>query len=257
MKKLFLSVIIPCYNEERNIRLGALENVAHFLNKKDYSWEVILVDDGSTDESGILLKDFVSEHDKFSILGNKHQGKAAAVTSGILAAKGEIILFTDLDQATPINQLDILLPYFNKGYDLVIGSRNNRRKGAPFFRLAMARGFMMLRNLILDLGIKDTQCGFKAFTKKAVLDIFPRLQVFHQQRQVSGSTVTAGFDVELLFLAKIRGYKILELPVEWHYQETRNVSPFKDSIEGLLDLLYIRWNSIRGAYNKAINDPKS
>jgi dolichyl-phosphate beta-glucosyltransferase len=250
MSKLYLSVVIPCFNEERNIRLGALENVAHFLSKKKFSWEIILVNDGSSDESVKLIKDFIKDHRNILLLNRNHQGKAAAVTAGMLRAEGEIILFTDLDQATPINQIDIILPYFSQDHDIVIGSRNNQRRGAPIFRLAMARGFMMLRNLILNLGIKDTQCGFKVFKRNCAYDIFPRLKVFNLKRKNKSSTVTAGFDVELLYIAKLFGYKIKEVPVEWHYQETRHVSPIKDSLEGVADLVKIRLNTIKGIYNK-------
>lgn len=250
MKNIYLSVVIPCYNEERNIRLGALENVAHYLDKKKWQYEVIIVDDGSTDESSYLVKQFIRDHPKFKLLQCSHEGKAGALINGVLAASGEIILFSDLDQATPIYELDALIPYFKKGFQVVIGSRNNKRKGAPLFRLAMARGFMILRNIILNLGIADTQCGFKAFTKEAAFGLFSRLKFFWKKRQVKGSTVTAGFDVELLYLAKILGLKIAEVPVEWHYQETRHINPFKDSWEGFWDLLKIRWNSLRGVYNR-------
>jgi len=243
-----LSVIIPCYNEERNLRLGALENVAHFLNKKNYFWEAIIVDDGSTDESRRLVKDFIVEHPKFKLIERSHQGKAATVIAGVLTSWGKYILFTDLDQATPINQLDKLMPFFSKGYDMVIGSRNTKRRGAPLLRRTMAFGFILLRNLILNLGIRDTQCGFKIFTDQAAKNIFPKLKLYDLKRSAHGSTVTAGFDVEILYLAKHMRYKIAEVPVEWHYQETRHVNPLKDSIEGLQDLIKIRRNEISGAY---------
>jgi len=248
MIKTEISIIIPCYNEERNIRLGALEKVAHFLEKRKINYEVIIVDDGSTDDTRNLIKKIIVDHPKFHLLIKHHQGKAAAVIAGLLAAKKEYVLFTDMDQATPIDQLDLLLPWFTKGYDVVIGSRNRNRKGAPFFRLAMARGFMVLRNLILNLGIKDTQCGFKSFKKKVAIDVIPRLLVYNPKRSIQGSTVTAGFDVEFLYIAKLLGYKIAEVPVEWHYQETRHINPFKDSLEGLIGLLKIRLNSIKGLY---------
>ena len=121
MSDIYLSVIIPCFNEERNIRLGALENVTHFLSQKDYSWEVVIVDDGSSDDSRKLVNQFIAEHKRFSLTARKHQGKAAAVTAGVLRASGRYILFTDLDQATPISQVDKLLPLFAKGYGIVIG----------------------------------------------------------------------------------------------------------------------------------------
>lgn len=248
MDKLHLSIVIPCYNEERNIRLGALESVAHFMNKKTYNWEVVIVDDGSKDKSISLINDFIKEHKHFRLIVNKHQGKADTVTTGILAACGSYILFTDLDQATPINQIDLLVPWFDKGYGVVIGSRNENRRGAPILRLAMARGFMLLRDLMLDLGISDTQCGFKGFSKKASIDIFKHLRIYGKGKHMTGSTVTAGFDVELLFIAKRLGYKIKEVPVDWHYQETRHVNPIKDSLLGLIDLIKIRLNDVRGIY---------
>lgn len=248
MKNIYLSIVIPCYNEERNLRLGALEKVAHFLAKKKFPWEVIIVDDGSSDSSVDLIDNFIKEHEHFRLVKNPHQGKAATVVKGVKKALGKYVLFTDLDQATPIDQLDKLMPWFEKGYDLTIGSRNTKRKGAPFLRRTMAIGFIFLRNLLLNLDIADTQCGFKAFTKTAVLDIFSRLEVYGSRQQAIGSTVTAGFDVELLYIAKKLGYKIKEVPVEWHYQETRRVNPIKDSWEGLADLVRIRWNSISRAY---------
>lgn len=248
---MYLSIIIPCYNEERNIRLGALEKVAHYLEKQRYRWECIIVDDGSRDQSIRLIEQFCHDHKHVSLMKRQHQGKAAAVTAGMLAAKGEQVLFTDLDQATPMEEIEKLLPKIDSGADIVIGSRKGVRHGAPITRRAMARGFMILRNIILDLGIEDTQCGFKLFTRKAAADVFPRLQVFQSSTSSrSGSTVTAGFDVELLFISKQRGYKITEVPVEWHYQETRHVNPLKDSWESLLDLVRIRLNSMRGVYAK-------
>lgn len=220
--------------------MGALEKVNSYLVQQKYNWEAIVVDDGSRDDSIVLLKKFIKQNRKFRLIQRKHQGKAGAVTAGVLDAAGQYILFTDLDQATPIDQLEKLFPYFNKGFDLVIGSRNNRRQGAPLLRLAMARGFMILRNLILDLGFRDTQCGFKAMSRQVSRYLFPRLKVFSPTRKASGSTVTAGFDIELLYLAKKTGFKIAEVPVEWHYQETRNINPLKDSWESLLDLIRIR-----------------
>jgi glycosyltransferase involved in cell wall biosynthesis len=248
MKKIFLSVVIPCFNEARNIRLGVLDKLYFYFQKQKYAWEVIFVDDGSTDESTKLINSFIKGRKNFILIKRPHQGKAGAVSAGVLKAKGEIVLFSDFDQATPINQIEKFFPWFEKGFDVVIGSRKDQRKGAPFLRKAMAKGFMLLRNLILDLKITDTQCGFKAFRLKAANGIIPKLQVFNLKRSAFGSTVSAGYDIELLYLAKIKGYKIHEIPVEWHYQETRHVNPVKDSLESLTDLVRIKINAISGKY---------
>ncbi|KKW10267.1 MAG: Glycosyl transferase family 2 [Microgenomates group bacterium GW2011_GWC1_49_7] len=154
MKNLKLSVVIPAYNEETNIRLGALDKVSRYLEKQSYPWEAIIVDDGGSDGTPELLNAFAKANrglpagrQGFSIIHNPHQGKAATVITGMLAARGEIVLFTDLDQATPITELANVLPWFEKGFDVVIGSRNSTRAGAPFTRRIMARGFMILRSL--------------------------------------------------------------------------------------------------------------
>lgn len=246
---LKLSVVIPSYNEETNIRLGALDKVARFLEQKQYAWEVIVVDDGSTDASRELLDAFSKHNKGFTIIHNHHQGKAATVLSGMMFAKGEIVLFTDLDQATPIEEIDQLLPWFEKKFDVVIGSRNNQREGAPILRRIMARGFMFLRTVLLGLsGIKDTQCGFKAFRQSVVRNLSSKLKLYKNSKDVRGSMVTAGFDLELLYVAKVLGFAIKEVPVEWHYVDTRRVNPLKDSLQGLIDIIRIRRNAQKGMY---------
>ncbi len=249
MKQIYLSVVIPAYNEETNIRLGALDKVAAYLREQGFTWEVVIVNDGSTDSTKKLLEEFTKKNRGFSFINNPHQGKAATVITGMLAAAGDIVLFSDLDQATPIAELEKVLPWFEKGFDVVIGSRNSRREGAPVLRRIMARGFMLLRSLLLGLrGIADTQCGFKAFRREVAHDIFGQLKLYGSQHQVVGSMVTAGFDIEVLYLAKNQGYRIAEVPVEWHYVETRRVNPFKDSWQGFMDILKIRFNAWRGIY---------
>jgi len=251
MRDLFLSIVIPAYNEETNIRLGALDKVIRYLEHQQYTWEVIVVDDGSTDATARLLNEFKRSNAGITTIRNPHQGKAATVTTGVLKARGTIVLFTDLDQATPIREVEKLLPWFDKGDDVVIGSRNSRREGAPLWRRVMARGFMMLRSLLLGLsGISDTQCGFKAFRRHVAHDLFSRLQIYGHLEEVSGSMVKAGFDIEVLFLALKRGYKIREVPVEWHYVETRRVRPFTDSWQAVIDLVRIRINDVRGSYDR-------
>lgn len=250
MSKPYISVVIPCFEEMKNLRKGVLDKVDSFLTRKKISFEVIVVDDGSTDGSQEFIRKFSKEHKEFKLIENPHLGKAGAVTTGVLAALGEYVLFTDMDQATPIEEIDNLLPFFEQGYNVVIGSRNRDRKGSPLFRIIMARANMILRSLIVGLkGITDTQCGFKIFEQKAAQVLFKKVyDLHHGFKVVKGSSVQPGFDVELLYLARIHGYRIKEVPVEWLYVETRRVSPIKDSIFGLRDLLVIKKNAILGKY---------
>lgn len=243
-----MSIVVPCYNEEKNLRKNLLSSVARYLQKQKYSYEVLVVDDGSSDQSVNLIEDFVKENPDFILVKNPHQGKAGTVIAGMLKAKGKYVLFSDLDQSTPINELEKILPWL-KNYEVVIGSRSGERKGAPLVRLIIARGFMVLRTLILGLsGITDTQCGFKAFRREVAQKIFGQLKLYGKQKTISGAMVTAGFDIEVLFLAKKLGYKIKEVPVDWHYVDTRRVSPIKDSWQGFWDLVKIRLNDLRGFY---------
>ena len=249
MKEIFLSVIIPSYDEIGNLRNGVLDAVVKFLDSKKYSYEIIVVDDGSKDGSDTFVQQYAKKHSEISLLKNNHQGKAGAVTAGMLKAKGKYVLFTDMDQATPIEEITKLLPFFDEGYDIVIGSRSGR-KGAPWTRIMMAKSMVLLRTCIVGLhGLHDTQCGFKMFTREAAQKLFKRMYELHNGfRNISGSNVTAGFDVELLYLGQKMGYTIKEVPVQWRYVETRRVSPLKDSIQGVMSLLAIRWSRTRGKY---------
>ncbi len=251
MRKIFLSVVIPSYDEMANLQKGVLDKVEHFLSKKNYSYEVIVVDDGSTDGSVEFVRKFSSNNPNFKLIENSHLGKAGAVTAGVLNSKGDYVLFTDMDQATPIEEVDKLLPFFNSGYDIVVGSRKSQRKGAPWTRILMAKGMISLRTFLVGLnGISDTQCGFKIFKKQVAQKLFSRINKLHNNfKKVSGSNVSAGFDVELLYLAQKIGYKIKEVPVSWLYVETRRVNPIKDSIEGFMDLLRIKAKALRGEYD--------
>jgi dolichyl-phosphate beta-glucosyltransferase len=169
----------------------------------------------------------------------------------MLQAKGEYRLFTDMDQATPIEEVDKLLPFLeSKEYDVVIGSRDSERKGAPAIRLFISMCSVILRKYIVGLReISDTQCGFKMFTGSATEDIFSRYKKLkHGFEKIKGTAITFGSDIELLYLAKKHGYKIKEVQVEWLHVETRRVNPVKDSIQGVLDLIRIRRNILAGKY---------
>lgn len=251
MKQLYLSVIIPCYDEMANLQKGVLDKINHFLKKKKISYEVIIVDDGSKDGSVAFIQKFVKENPHFSLIQNPHYGKAGAVTTGILKATGEYRLFTDMDQATPIEEVDKLLPYLeSKKYDIAIGSRNTTRKGAPWIRLFISRSAIILRKQIIGMpDISDTQCGFKLFTGKAADTVFTKFKKLkHGFTQITGTAITFGLDIELLYLAEQNKYKVKEVPVEWLHVETRRVNPINDSLQGILDLLRIKRNIIEGKY---------
>jgi len=251
MASLYLSIVIPSFNELANLQKGILEKVKNYLEEEKINFEVIVVDDGSDDGSREFVEKFASKHKQFRLLTNSHMGKAGAVTAGVLEAKGDYVLFADMDQATPIEELSKLLPYGSSGYDIVIGSRSGTRRGAPWTRRLMSGGMMTLRSILVGFPeIKDTQCGFKLFSKRAAHDIFSKIKSIHNGfKSIKASSVTPGFDVELLYIGSKLGYKIKEVPVAWLFVETRRVSPIRDSIDGLTDLMRIRLNITKGIYN--------
>ncbi len=248
---IYLSVIIPCYDEMANLQKGVLDKIDHFLTTKNASFEVIIVDDGSKDGSIEFIEKFVKDNSHFTLIKNPHYGKAGAVTTGMLIATGEYRLFTDMDQATPIEEVNKLLPFVeSKKFDVAIGSRNTVRKGAPFERLFISKGSIILRKYMIGMReLSDTQCGFKLFTGIATDDIFSRYKKLkHGFTKIKGTAITFGADIELLYLAKQRGYKIKEVPINWLHVETRRVNPIRDSITGVLDLVTIKKNILAGLY---------
>jgi len=231
-----------------NLQKGVLDKVENYLSRQDYEFEVIIVDDGSNDGSCEFAKEFANNNKNVRLIENNHTGKAGAVTTGMLSAKGDYILFTDMDQATPIQELSKLIP-FTRDFDIVMGSRS-RRKDAPWSRQIMSKSQVLLRKIIVGLPLlHDTQCGFKLFSKKAASEIFSEIQkIHHGYSTIHGSSVTSGFDVELLYIGQKNGYTIKEVPVNWLYVESRRVSPLRDSVGGVIDLIRIRRNIMKGKY---------
>jgi len=248
-EKPHLTVIVPAYNEEPNFKRGALDEVPKYLEKQDYSYETLIVDDGSDDNTAKLGEAFAKKYQNTRIIKNPHQGKAETVKTGVQEAKGELILFTDFDQATPLSEVEKLLPHFPQ-FDIVIGSRQlpgAKREKEPFYRHLMGLVFNLVVQFIAVRGIWDTQAGFKCFKGDVAKKLFAMLKVYGKGKQVKGALVTA-FDVELLFLAKKHGYKIKEVPIIWHHVSTSRVSPIKDSLRMLRDVIKIRINDLRGTY---------
>ena len=247
--KPHLSVIIPAYNEEPNFKKGAIDEVPKYLEAQDYSYEVLIVDDGSDDKTADLAEAFAKKHSNIRVIKNPHQGKAETVKTGVQEARGELILFTDFDQATPLAEVEKLLPHFPQ-FDIVIGSRQlpgAKREKEPFHRHLMGLVFNLIVQAIAIRGIWDTQAGFKCFKNEVAKELFGQLKVYGKGKKVQGALVTA-FDVELLFIAKKRGYKIKEVPIIWHHVATSGVSPLKDSMRMFRDVLKVRLNDLKGVY---------
>ena len=248
--KLRISLIIPCYNEEANIQKGVLDKIGNYTKNNHFFREVLIVDDGSTDQTKKLIKkEYLSVFPKFELIENPHQGKAFALIKGIEKAKGEYVMFTDIDLATPIEEAKKLIKKIDGRNKIIIGSRSRERKNAPLLRKVMALGFILLRNLIIGLhGIKDTQCGFKIFRREEALKIIKKLRIFKKGQRIKNSSVTAGFDLEFLFLAKKLHFKIIETPVSWQHVETKNVNFIRDSLETLRDILKIKLLELQDKY---------
>lgn len=242
-----LSVVIPAYNEAANLGSGSLDQVYEYLKDQKYSYEVLIIDDGSKDKTAELIEQQIKNKPGFRLIRNPHGGKALTVISGMLQTKGEISVFTDMDQATPIDQIEKFFPKFEEGYDIVIGSRHGR-KGAPLARKLAAWSFASLRNIIVGLPYQDTQCGFKAFNQASIRAVFPVMQEIWEEKKASGAAVNAGFDVETLFIAKKKGFKVAEVPVNWRHVGSERVQIISDGIDAIKDMLRMRRNELQGKY---------
>ncbi|TAK25761.1 MAG: glycosyltransferase [Chloroflexota bacterium] len=245
------SIVIPCFNEEANLRSGCLERVAEYLADASDIAEILVVDDGSADASREIIIAVAARHRRVRLLAEPHRGKAGAVIAGINAAGGDFVLFTDMDQATPIEEIAKIRPKIDQGFDIVVGSRAGRA-GAPMVRKLMASGFSLIRGLILDLGgVRDTQCGFKALRADVARRVCANLRIYRPDiQQARGAAVTAGFDAELLYVARRIGARVAEVPVTWHYVGTRRVHPIRESWRGIKGLLAIRLAAARGEYDR-------
>lgn len=240
-----LSVVLPAYNEEARIERG-LDAVLAFLSDDGIGGEVLVVDDGSADRTAELVRARAAEDSRLRLIElPENRGKGAAVRTGMLAAEGEFVLFTDVDQSTPIQEWRRLRASFDAGNDVVIGSREvagaRRIVPQPWYRRAMGYVFMELRGLLVLPGFIDTQCGFKAFRRAAAQEVFSR-------SRLDGFC----FDVELLVVALHRGYSVAEVPIAWTDDPGSKVNPLLDPLLMLRDLVRIRLNRARGAYGAPV-----
>lgn len=242
MEKYHLSVIIPAYNEEKRLP-KTLKDINEYLKRQNYSYEIIVVSDGSKDRTCEIVEELKSKIDNLKLICEKvNRGKGYGVKIGMIQAKGKYRLFTDADNSTPLNQIEKFWPEFEKGADIVIGSRD--LKGAildppqPLFRRFVGECFKYFRKIIVGLWeIEDTQCGFKCFKAEAAEKIFPKCKIER-----------FAFDPEILIIAKKLGYKIKEVPVYWKNDPKSKVK-LKSMIKMGIDLLKIRWNLITKKYD--------
>lgn len=250
-----LSIIIPCYNEENNLKRGVLQEVEDFLSQQKFKYEVIVCNDKSTDNSLSLVKKFVQTRPQFRVLNLPKGGKAGAIWGGIQNAKYEVVLLTDMDQSTPLKEVLKFFPYFDKKYDVVIGSRGHHREGNSILRKLGSRVFMTARNFLLRTNIADTQCGFKAIKTDLAKAIFPKLAVIKNVQGRSGWRVTA-YDVEMLLIAQKQGSRIKEVEVVWRNIDTSttkgdaNARYVNESKEMALEVWRIFVNNLKGVYDK-------
>jgi dolichyl-phosphate beta-glucosyltransferase len=237
------SIIIPAYNE--GARVGAtLEKVLAHVAKLGWDAEIIAVDDGSRDNTVEIIRGYAEKNPRLRLLQNPgNRGKGYSVRNGMLHAQGELLLFSDADLSAPIEEADKLFGAIAGGADIAIGSRWLRRdlqtQRQPFYRQIFGRIFNLMLRVTLGLTFKDTQCGFKAFTRDAAMQIFP-LQKIERW----------GFDPELLYLARKLKFKVAEVPVEWAHSEGTRISPLRDGTRMFLEMLKIRWNAITGKYDR-------
>jgi glycosyltransferase involved in cell wall biosynthesis len=240
-----ISIVIPAYNESARIE-NALERVLCCVAQKGWDAEVLVVDDGSTDDTAAIVHRWMTQHPRLNLVQNPgNRGKGYSVRNGLLQAAGDVVLFTDADLSAPMEEAQRLLDAIDDGADVAIGSRwmdrTRQTTHQPLYRQFFGRCFNWVTRTVIGLPFKDTQCGFKAFKRSAAQVIF-RLQTIERW----------GFDPEILFIARKLRYVIREVPVTWGHDERSRMSYLRDGLKMLQDMAKIRTNSVAGRYDKAI-----
>lgn len=241
------SIVIPAYNE--SARIGqALTEVLRTLDEKQWDAEVIVVNDGSSDNTAAIIEAFATRDRRVRLLENpRNCGKGFSVRNGLLHAAGSIVMFTDADLSAPMEEAERLFAAIRDGADVAIGSRWLERSRQtihqPLYRQIFGRCFNMVTRMVMRLPFADTQCGFKAFRRAAAQTVF-QLQRIERW----------GFDPEILFIALKRGYSVREVPVTWGHDERSRISYLRDGLKMLEELIYVRWNSLIGVYDRNVRD---
>jgi glycosyltransferase involved in cell wall biosynthesis len=240
------SIVIPAFNEAARIP-ATLASVVECLRTRGWDAEVVVVNDGSTDATADLVREFARTAPEVRLLENPgNRGKGYSVRSGLLQAQGDVVMFTDADLSAPIEEAERLFAAIAAGADIAIGSRwlekGRQTHRQPLYRQFFGRCFNAVTRFVMGLQFADTQCGFKAFTRIAAQTVF-QLQTIERW----------GFDPEILFIALKRGYHIAEVPVSWAHDARTRMSYLRDGIRMLEDIAVIRWNAITGHYRKQID----
>ena len=244
------SIVIPAYNE--GTRLGAtLEKVLAYVRAQGWDAEIVVVNDGSRDNTADLVRGFAAKNAALRLVENPgNRGKGYSVRNGMLNARGQLILFSDADLSSPIEEAPKLFQALESGADIAIGSRwlrvETQTQRQPLHRQLFGRIFNLLLRTILGLKFKDTQCGFKAFKRQAVQAIFPLQRIERW-----------GFDPEILFLARKFGFKVQEVSVAWAHRDGTSINPLVDGFRMFLEMLHVRWYDLTGKYDEGTPAPQA
>jgi dolichyl-phosphate beta-glucosyltransferase len=242
MEPVSYSLVIPAYNESERIK-SSLQKIVDFLGEQRIFAEVLVINDGSRDDTADVVREFAARYSYIRLIENPgNRGKGYSVRNGMLQATGDIVLFTDADLSAPITEAPKLFAEIQKGTDVAFGSRwlvaKMQTERQSIMRQIAGRMYNILMRVLLGLKYKDTQCGFKAFNRRAVDTLFTRQRIERW-----------GFDVELLFLAQKFRLKIVEVPVEWAHDDRSKINPLLDGIKMFGEMLSIRWNGLTGKYS--------
>jgi dolichyl-phosphate beta-glucosyltransferase len=237
----FFSIIIPAHNEEKRLP-GTLDQIFHFLAGQSFTYEVIVVENGSSDRTYEIAREFANRHDNLSVI-QSGKGKGAAVQHGMLAAKGEYRFMCDADLSMPVEEFVKFIPPTLQNFDIAIASREAKgavRYNEPSYRHWGGRGINFLIQTLILPGLNDTQCGFKCFRAEVAEDIF-------QRQTLDGWS----FDIELLYIARRHGYRIIEIPIHWYHFSDSKVSALRDAVHMISDIFRIHANARQGIYGDA------